>query len=111
MSTDYAGRSVDALNQIFDGMIANLEDQFKRDVLLLNESQAVAVYGAMVALNNVGGKINVRIEDSAISARHIVVTEGFDGEVVVSLYIRGAHHLTERYTDQNAFASKYGLDD
>lgn len=107
---DHKGRGVDALNQIFDGMIANLEDQWKREETILNESQAVAVYGAMVALNNVGGKISTRLDDSAISSRYITVTEDDNGHVVVSLFIRGAHHLSERYADQNAFAEKYGLD-
>lgn len=79
------------------------------DNKLLNEPQAEAVYSAMVALNNVGGKISARLEDSAISARHITVTEDVTG-VFVSLFIRGAHHLSERYTDQNAFAKAYNLE-
>lgn len=67
--------------------------------MILNQSQAQAVFNAMAELNNVGGLLNCRME------RNITVTDGGDGGIVVFDGRTG----TELYEDQLAFASAYGV--
>lgn len=66
--------------------------------MILNQAQAEAVYSAMCALNNVGGKAN---------NLHV-------GRAVVSADVGSAIHVyspeaDERYPNQSAFAAAYGL--
>lgn len=66
--------------------------------MILNQSQAEAVYSAMCELNNVGGKVN---------NLHV-------GRAVVSADVGNAIHVynpeaDEHYADQSAFATAYGL--
>lgn len=64
--------------------------------MILNQSQAAAVYSAMCELNNVGGLIDVRLANCR-------VTEHSRG-----VSVEGPT-TTEQYADQNAFATAYGL--
>lgn len=70
---------------------------------VLNQAQAEAVYGAMVALNNVGGLIDVRIYDVR-NGQLIDVREAASGNVKV-ICLNGR----EDYENQNAFAAAYGM--
>lgn len=71
--------------------------------MILNKAQAEAVYSAMRALNNVGGRLEeVRLDD----ANHALqVTERQKGAVQVIRDFRTAEH----YDSQAAFATAYGL--
>lgn len=76
--------------------------------LILNQAQAEAVYSAMCALNNVGGRICTELQDRY--GNEIRVLESWDG-VTVTLNTGGI--VRERdsitYADQHAFATAYGL--
>ncbi len=70
--------------------------------MILNQAQAEAVYSAMCALNNVGGKLwcyvgGYRIED-----------EGADGVTIMNDY-RVNPQTLERHASQAAFAAAYNL--
>jgi len=69
--------------------------------MILNQAQAEAVYSAMCALNNVSGVIKCRIDA-------IEVVEHANRLVVVNSGC-GAGYQSERYEDQAAFATAYGL--
>lgn len=69
---------------------------------LLNKSQAEAVYSAMVAMNNVGGMIDARMEDRRVIERSI-------GIWVYEL-LEGEWEPGERYSDQAEFAAAYELE-
>lgn len=70
--------------------------------LILNQSQAEAVYSAMCAMNEVGGKIDrIDLEGSEVRVR-----ENTAGRVFVESMERGE----EAYFDQSDFATAYGLD-
>lgn len=65
---------------------------------ILNQAQAEAVYSAMCALNNVGGRI-------AANIGVINVYESIDGWVQVT----SPGLPTEVYATQSEFATAYGL--
>ena len=69
--------------------------------MILNQSQAEAVYSAMIALNNVSGHI-ARIE---LDGSEVRIRETPYGRVFVDA-MDGAQ---ETYADQTAFAAAYGL--
>ena len=75
--------------------------------LILNQSQAEAVYSAMCHLNNVGGRLHATLEqDGAVHVR-----ETGQG---IQVWINEGEHLApgcevEQYADQSAFATAYGL--
>ncbi len=69
--------------------------------MILSKPQAEAVYSAMCALNNVGGRISAQMGVS-------YVAENVDGEVCVEQG-RGARDGCERYDNKAAFATAYGL--
>ncbi len=70
--------------------------------MILNQSQARAVYDAMAALNNVGGLMDVRFEDSRVTERKI-------GGIWVYESIAGDWEPAEHFADQHDFAATYGL--
>lgn len=73
--------------------------------MILNQSQAEAVYSAMCALNNVG---NVRLD--AFLENHFHAREMSDGRIVVhAASTPGYIAQPEIYADQAAFATAYGL--
>ncbi len=75
--------------------------------MILNKSQAEAVYSAMCALNNVGGKVKAMFGNVATDGINVFEDDG--GEVVV---VRVNHYdvlESERCTSQSAFAIAYGL--
>lgn len=78
--------------------------------MILNQSQAEAVYSAMCALNNVGGRVDARIpEDGAVVTR---VCDTLSGEIHISIENRivlGSSEIVELHEDQSAFATAYGL--
>jgi hypothetical protein len=74
---------------------------------LLTQAQAEAVYSAMCALNNVGGKVKAEFDNP--KGYHTAVFENaFKYVTVVESYF---HRKTneEAYTSQAAFAEAYGL--
>lgn len=76
---------------------------------MLNQSQVEAVYAAMAALNNIGGRLHVRVALDAHARLH--VRENDDGTVQV--YVGDAHGnraagAFEQFASQAAFASAYG---
>lgn len=66
--------------------------------MILNQSQAAAVYSAMCALNNVGARIDVHLPSGR-------VVEGPNGVILVTAYAKPS----EDYNNQSAFAAAYGL--
>ena len=71
---------------------------------ILTKSQSAAVYSAMCALNNVGGRIHVTIDESKRVAQRI------DGRIHVLELRVGDWEPCEVYFGQSAFATAYGLD-
>lgn len=74
--------------------------------LILNQAQAEAVYSAMCALNNVGGKIKAMF--GSVAADGINVFEEDDGTVRVVRVNRYDVLESEDYADIPAFAVAYG---
>lgn len=72
--------------------------------LILNQSQAEAVYSAMCHLNNVGMRIGATLDGA------VRVIELPAGTVHVRRYIGGEWVDGELYGNQTAFATAYGLD-
>lgn len=68
--------------------------------LILNQSQAEAVYSAMCALNNVGGRMRCTLADNS---GDIDIYERSNG----SIQILG--NDPESHESQSAFATAYGL--
>lgn len=74
--------------------------------LILNQSQAEAVYSAMCELNNVSARLDTFIEAESIHCREIS-----GGRVVIHKTPESpALVVSEEYPDQSAFATAYGLD-
>lgn len=69
--------------------------------LILTPAQAEAVYSAMCALNNVGGRLHARLEQDG--AVHVAEYPGR-----IEVYVANAGPV-EFYRDQSAFAATYGL--
>lgn len=68
--------------------------------LILNQSQAEAVYSAMCALNNVGGALSATIEVIRVEETH---------SGAVQVWTLDTIDNPERHADQSAFATAYGL--
>lgn len=66
--------------------------------MILNQAQAEAVYSAMCALNNIGGRIDARIGYTRVNET-----------VSAGILVTAPDHSTEQYNDQAAFAAAYGL--
>lgn len=77
--------------------------------MILKETQADAIYRAMVAMNNVYGIIETRVPVST-TAIAVVKEQINDGIIVVTLQSGGAIRAMESYENQNAFAKAYGLE-
>lgn len=80
--------------------------------LILNNTQAKAVYSAMCALNNVCARVHVRIEHDYGLTLHVVEYE--DGSLVVKIgdMVGNPSGLGyESYANQDAFVSAYGCAD
>lgn len=75
----------------------------------LNQSQAEAVYSAMVALNNICGRLKATLDTTP---RRLQVKENSNGSVVVGYGLHNAAtaEVLESYADQNAFCDAYALD-
>lgn len=74
--------------------------------LILNKSQAEAVYSAMCALNNVG--MQVCVEERTAFGK-LVVRENEWGRIVVTDDRGDGPQRNQVHADQNAFATAYGL--
>lgn len=72
--------------------------------MILNQSQAKAVYDAMCYLNNVNGRIRVEIDDSE---SFITVTEGVHGAISVLAKDKLKNVEGELYDSQAEFAEAY----
>jgi hypothetical protein len=73
--------------------------------LILNQSQAEAVYSAMCALNNVGAEMLVQFTGYPRAQDHIGI-DASDGSVRIRVGMCGDF---EGYQNQAAFATAYGL--
>lgn len=71
--------------------------------MILNQSQAEAVYSAMCALNNVGGRVLAVLDDK------LKVREAPRGSVHVLELLAGEWEPCEYYETQGHFAWAYGL--
>ena len=71
--------------------------------MILNKTQAEAVFSAMCALNSIGARIAVNIDQ----AESINVFERPDGSISVWQQNHGQTHNEETHTSQAAFASVY----
>jgi uncharacterized protein YjaG (DUF416 family) len=80
--------------------------------MILNNSQAEAVYSAMCALNNVTGMIHVVMPGKAAGETITVSQEVVSRKVVINLrsMIELEPISTEQYKDQNHFVRAYELD-
>ena len=67
-------------------------------ILILNTSQAKAIYSAMCTLNNIGGYLSAITMDAQ-------VIETLSGNILITAYAR----KSESYTSQAEFATAYGL--
>ena len=77
--------------------------------LILNQSQAEAVYNAMCALNNVGAALECLLPLGGGKA--VRVYEALNASVHVATEAGGrAWQSVERHESQSAFATAYGLD-
>lgn len=78
--------------------------------LILNQSQAEAVYSAMYALNKARGMFDAKFQKYVGERIGIVcVQAAWDGEIFIKSDVFGMTQQSELYTDQNAFAEAYGL--
>lgn len=68
--------------------------------MILNQSQAEAVYSAMCTLNNVNGALSATIEGVRVEETH---------SGAVQVWTLGSIGNPERHTNQSAFAAAYGL--
>lgn len=78
---------------------------------ILNNSQADAVYSAMVALNNVSGRVHVRFDLENNAVLHAAEYE--DGSVQVFIGDAIGNRCGgafEQFGSQNEFAKAYGFD-
>lgn len=75
---------------------------------ILNQSQAEAVYSAMCALNNVGGRIAATVAVVDVGT-HVNVYETSSGIVFVTKVCDFDRVDSEEYESQAAFATAYGL--
>lgn len=71
--------------------------------LILTQTQAEAVYDAMCALNNVGGRLKTVLADT----RRVIEYPG--GSIIVSELLRGGWEPCERYATQADFAAAYNV--
>lgn len=75
----------------------------KERKMILNKSQAEAVYSAMCALNNVSARLDVNLPQG--NGLAIRVYEGLGGRI----FLTTERGQTEIYADQSAFATAYDL--
>lgn len=78
--------------------------------MILDKSQAKAIYDAMCALNNVGGKIRVFFGD-ADSDLTTVSEHNDEGRVSVTRSYHYRVQEREDYKNQHEFAISYGVID
>lgn len=84
-------------------MMQSLQHELEIEMnLILNQAQAEAVYSAMCALNNVGGRLVCIVQEAA------EVSEAASGSIFVRRQ-NASFGANEHYEDQSAFATAYGL--
>lgn len=101
-----ASEHTSAALEAFDAEALRLKGAAKLPHLSLTKAQAEAVYSAMCALNNIGGRFCAKFAATAEQLPgpcYIEVEEKAVGEVII--FGRGC----EIYADQSAFATAYGL--
>jgi hypothetical protein len=77
---------------------------------ILNQSQAKAVYDAMVALNNINSSIGSVFIPHPKAGHALVVNSSPNTQTVSVSEWAGPHRMVqERYPSQNAFATAYNL--
>lgn len=73
---------------------------------ILTQTQAEAVYSAMCALNNVGGKLRASIPPAEDGGKWLFIEECEDsGQITLTQGLR----RIACHADQSAFATAYGL--
>lgn len=77
--------------------------------MILNKSQAEAVYSAVCALSNAGGTLHHMDFPSHGSENIAVVVRPSTGTIAVWQECRGLAHNVEIHADQSAFAASYSL--
>lgn len=77
--------------------------------MILNQAQAEAVYSAMCALNNVGGRLSTQLPPPVGSNTWIHIEDHFEGFGVLIRHGMGTAGKRESYDNQSAFATAYGL--
>ena len=76
--------------------------------MILNKSQAKAVYDAMCALNNVGARLEANFQGA-------IARETVDGRITIYIvpnttFPQSHAAELEIYPDQSAFATAYGME-
>ena len=74
--------------------------------MILNKSQAKAVYDAMVALNNVNAEGTARFKNVVSGITHYTKVNWMDGNVMISAHLGD----TEFFSNQSVFAIAYWLE-
>ena len=78
--------------------------------MLLSSNQSVEIYSAMRALNNVNGRIHVRIEQGDNRVLHVAEYEGGDVQVYIGDAVgNSSGGGVESYAHQQDSAKSYGL--
>ncbi len=78
---------------------------------IMNQAQAEAVYSAMVALNNVAGRVHIRIDLEDNAVLHARENEDDTVQVFVGDAIGNpGGGAFEQFGSQNDFAKAYGFD-
>lgn len=78
--------------------------------MILSNEQAAAVYSAMCALNNVGGRLHTRIKDRYEgSVIHFVELPSGHLQLYWGDAVGNPHGDVEHHHNQSAFATAYGL--
>jgi hypothetical protein len=76
--------------------------------MILNNSQAKAVYNAMCELNNVNGKIKATFEQTSVDT-FTNVFEKEQGTVIVNKVVKFTIVEREVFTNQAEFQTAYGV--
>lgn len=74
--------------------------------MILNKSQARAVYSAMCEMNKVSGTIKTTFKDATLAGNALFIEECADtGQITITAGLR----RVACYSSQAAFAAAYGL--
>lgn len=77
--------------------------------MILNNSQAKAVYNAMCELNNINGKIKATFEQTSVDTFTNVFEKEENGIVIVNKVVKFTIVEREVFTNKAEFQTAYGV--